>query len=121
MLRFKWKSTLFWNQLTGVRQVRNPNKPGKTISDAWKRSRRDPEQSERLNDFEAIRNAIVKADADYLSGGWFTAANIIGGKNSNKIWYAEQLLNGVYARKSERNGKTVDELYDTHDPQPEFA
>ncbi|MFN8707635.1 MAG: helix-turn-helix domain-containing protein, partial [Planctomyces sp.] len=86
-----------WHSSGIVRQkIRDTESPGKTIFDAWVRSQRDPEQRERLKDFQSLRSAIEGSQQMLQPAGWFDAAGLIGGKNSNRRWYAEQLLSGVY-------------------------
>lgn len=92
-----------WNELHSsglVRsKIRDIGSPGKTIIDAWKRSQKDPEQYERLKDLQAIRAAIEASQQFLKTAGWFDAAGLIGGKNSNHRWYAEQLMAGTYRDK----------------------
>lgn len=92
-----------WHSAGIVRsKIRDTEAPGKTIVDAWNRSQRDPEQRARLENIPAIQ-AAIKASGQMLlkpDAGWFDAAGLIGGKNSNRRWYAEQLLNGTYRDKA---------------------
>lgn len=90
-----------WHSAGIVRsKIRDTALPGKTIESAWNRSQRDSEQRERLSDVQALR-AAIEASQQYLQpAGWFDAAGLIGGKNSNRRWYAEQLIAGTYRDKS---------------------
>jgi hypothetical protein len=91
-----------------LQKIRDPNAPGDGIRDAWKRSQRDKEQRERLNDFPALRKAIEQSQ-EFLKDkgkGWFDAAGLIGGKNSNRRWYAEQLVAGAYLNKPGGGGRS---------------
>ena len=90
-----------WHSAGIIRQmIRDTNSPGKGIEDAWKRSQRDKEQRERLNDLPALQKAIEGSQQFLRDAGWFNAAGLIGGKNSNRLWYAEQLVAGAYLDKS---------------------
>ena len=94
-----------WHSEGIVRQkIRDTDPPGKTIVDAWNRSQRDTEQRERLDDLPKLRNAIVSSQEFLKSAGWFDAAGLLGGKNGNRRWYAEQLLAGVYRDKVFKSG-----------------
>lgn len=89
-----------WHSAGIVRQkIRDVNSPGKGIEDAWKRSQRDKEQRERLNDFPELRKAIEGSQQFLNDARWFDAAGLIGGKNANRRWYAEQLVAGAYLNK----------------------
>ena len=90
-----------WHSAGIVRQkIRDTNSPGKTIVDAWNRSQRDPEQCGRLNDLPGLRAAIEASQQMLKPAGWFDAAGLIGGKNKNHRWYAEQLAAGTYRDKA---------------------
>lgn len=90
-----------WHSAGIVRQkIRDTNSPGKTIVDAWNRSQRDPEQRRRLDDLPGLRAAIQSSQALLKPAAWFDAAGLIGGKNSNRRWYAEQLTAGTYRDKA---------------------
>ena len=97
-----------WHSAGIVRQkIRDPDAPGDGIRDAWKRSQRDTEQRERLSDFPTLRKAIEQSQ-EFLNDkgkGWFDAAGLIGGKNKNRRWYAEQLVAGAYLDKSGSGGR----------------
>jgi hypothetical protein len=90
-----------WHSAGIVRsQIRDTNSPGKTICDAWNRSQRDPDQRGRLENIAALKAAIQASQKLLKPGGWFDAAGLIGGKNSNHRWYAEQLIAGTYRDKT---------------------
>ncbi len=90
-----------WHSAGIVRQkIRDTNSPGKLIADAWNRSQRDPEQRGRLNDLSGLRAAIEASQHMLKPAGWFDAAGLIGGKNKNHRWYAEQLAAGTYRDKA---------------------
>lgn len=89
-----------WHSAGIVRQkIRDANSPGKGIEDAWKRAQRDSEQRDRLSDFRPIREAITASQQFLKDAGWFDAAGLIGGKNANRRWYADQLMAGAYHDK----------------------
>jgi|GEM_PF-937095 len=89
-----------WHSAGIVRQsIRDPNNPGKTLQDAWTRSQRDREQRDRLRDLTGIRAQIAVSQELLQRGGWFDAAGLIGGRNSNRRWYADQLIAGAYRDK----------------------
>lgn len=95
-----------WHSAGIVRQkIRDVISPGKGIEDAWNRSQRDREQRDRLSDFAALREAIAASQQWLKDQGWFDAAGLIGGKNSNRRWYAEQLVAGVYRDKPSSGGR----------------
>ncbi len=101
---FEWNA---WHSAGIVRQkIRDTNSPGKTIVDAWNRSQRDPEQRGRLDDLSGLRSAIESSQALLKPAAWFDAAGLIGGKNKNHRWYAEQLAAGTYRDKA-TNGAAV--------------
>jgi hypothetical protein len=81
-------------------KIRDTSAPGKTIADAWNRSQRDPEQRGRLENTPGLKAAIEASQKLLKPAGWFDAAGLIGGKNSNHRWYAEQLMAGTYRDKT---------------------
>lgn len=90
-----------WHSSEIVRsKILDANAPGKTIVDAWNRSQRDPEQRARLDDLSGLRAAIEASQDLTKPAKWFDAAGLIGGRNSNRRWYAEQLILGTYRDKS---------------------
>lgn len=100
-----------WNQWHSEGIVRsriaNPEAIGKELRKSWNRGWKDLEQRERLQNLQAIRDAIVRSQRFLKDANWFDAANLVGGKNKNCVWYAKQLLVGVYERKPEtRQGPT---------------
>lgn len=96
-----------WHSAGIVRSgIRDTSSPGKTIVDAWNRSQRDPEQRGRLENIVALKAAIEASQKLLKPAGWFDAAGLIGGKNSNRRWYAEQLIAGTYRDKT-ANGVTA--------------
>lgn len=100
----EWNS---WHSAGIVRQkIRDTNLPGKTIEAAWKKAQRDPEQRERLRNVSALRDAISRSQVFLKDARWFDAGSLIGGKNSNRRWYAEQLISGAYFDKSNIRGNT---------------
>lgn len=95
-----------WHSAGIIRQkIRDVTSPGKGIEDAWKRSQRDAEQWQRLSDLTALRKAIEGSQQFLRDARWFDAAGLIGGKNSNRRWYAEQLVAGAYLDKSDSGGR----------------
>jgi hypothetical protein len=104
-----------WHASGIVRQkVRCTDEPGKTITAAWARSQKDPEQRERLLDTSGLRAAILASQTLLKPAAWFDAAGLIGGKNANRRWYAEQLLAGVYRdnaaipKRTSKEGQHID-------------
>lgn len=96
-----------WHSAGIVRsKIRDTEAPGKTIVDAWNRSQRDPEQRERMDDLQALRAAVESSQTFLKPAGWFDAAGLIGGKNSNRRWFAQQLMAGTYLDKV-ANGVTA--------------
>ena len=78
------------------KRIQNPDEPSDAIKKAWKRSQADTEQKARVAKPDALK-AAIQASTEFLRGkGWFDAAALIGGKNSDRRFYAERLLNGVY-------------------------
>ena len=90
-----------WHDAGIVSQrIRNAQTPGKTITDAWRRAQRVPEQRDRLGDLPAIQDAIQSSQEMLLPAPWFDAAGLLAGKNSNHRYYAEMLLKGQYRDRS---------------------
>lgn len=102
-----------WNQwqADGIvkRRVKNPDSPGKTIREHWKRGQKDPEQRERLADLSTIRTAIETANGFLFDAGWFDAAGLVGGKNKDRRFYCEMLLNGAYSDNGSRTPSADDD------------
>ncbi|MCA9011288.1 MAG: hypothetical protein KDB01_16165 [Planctomycetaceae bacterium] len=111
-----------WHSSGIVRsEIRDPDAPGITIINAWNRAQRDPEQRERLNDLPELQSEIEASQDLLLPAGWFDAAGLIGGKNKNHRWYAEQLMAGTYRNKrsasSDRRSIAEDNQEAEHDYQ----
>ncbi len=78
------------------KRIQNPHEPSDAIQKAWKRSQANSEQKARLANLDAIK-AAIQSSTEFLKGkGWFDAAALIGGANSDRRFYAEMLLNGAY-------------------------
>ncbi len=89
-----------WHSQGLVRtSVRDFERIGKSLRVAWNRGWNDPEQRERLLDLEALKASIAESREFLKGSAWFDAAGLVGGKNGNRIWYARQLLAGVYRDK----------------------
>lgn len=79
------------------KRVQNPLSPSKTLIKMWKRATKDPEQRQRLSSIDELRSAVQRSIGRTFTAAWFDAGAVIGGKNQEGRWKAEQLLNGVYA------------------------
>ena len=86
-----------WHREGLVRsQVLHFETRGNGLRKAWTKGWTDPEQRERLTDLESLRTAIAEGREFLKGASWFDAAALVGGKNGNRRWYAQQLLLGVY-------------------------
>lgn len=90
-----------WNQWheAGIvsKKIQDPEKPGKGLKAAWKKAQADAEQRSRFKNLDNLKDQLAAAKGFLFDAGWFDAVALIGGKNSDRRFYAEMLGNGAYS------------------------
>ncbi len=94
----------WWNGMHSRKLVGagvDASKPSEAVQSAWKRVQKSPSLRALFQDLPSIERAVESGDF-VRQAGWLTLAKLLGGRNKDREFIIEKLLDGAYR---DGNGK----------------
>lgn len=108
----------WWNDLKREGAVaagvsREP--PSEAVRAGWKRVEKSKELRRLLGDRDALAEKI--RESDFLKEGWFTLEKLLGGKNRDRAYYVQRILDDGYRNQTwKSNGSKQQSAGKQYDP-----